>query len=93
MLSSTKLRENVYALLDEVLKTGNPLEIERKGHTFLIIPQAPVSKLDRLIPRPTIKGDPEDLAHLDWSDATRQFLGRKARLTIWLFDFRLPFHC
>lgn len=67
-VSSTKFRENVYALLDEVLETGNPLEVERKGRKLLIIPQAPVSKLDRLIPRPTIKGDPEGLVHLDWSD-------------------------
>lgn len=67
-VSSTKFRGNVYALLDEVLETGNPLEVERKGRKLLIIPQAPVSKLDRLIPRPTIKGDPEGLVHLDWSD-------------------------
>lgn len=67
-VSSTKLRENVYALLDEVLATGNPLEVERKGRKLLIVPQKPVSKLVRLAPRPTIKGDPEKLVHLDWSD-------------------------
>jgi hypothetical protein len=67
-VSSTKLRENVYALLDEVLKTGNPLEVERKGRKLLIIPQKPISKLERLTTRPSIKGDPEDLVHLDWSE-------------------------
>lgn len=66
-VSSTKLRENVYALLDEVLETGTPLEVERKGRKLLILPQNPVSKLSRLRARPTIKGDPEDLVHLDWS--------------------------
>lgn len=66
-VSSTKLRENVYALLDEVLETGTPLEVERKGRKLLILPQDPVSKLSRLRVRPTIKGDPEDLVHLDWS--------------------------
>ncbi|MEI6337694.1 MAG: type II toxin-antitoxin system Phd/YefM family antitoxin [Verrucomicrobiota bacterium] len=66
-VTSTKLRENVYALLDEVLATGNPLEVERKGRKLLIIPQKPVSKLERLSARSTIKGDPEDLVHLDWS--------------------------
>ncbi len=66
-VSSTKLRENVYALLDEVLETGTPLEVKRKGRKLLIVPQKPVSKLSRLRVRPTIQGNPEDLVHLDWS--------------------------
>ncbi len=66
-VSSTKLRENIYALLDEVLATGTPLEVERKGRKLLIIPQAPASKLQRLQARNTIKGSPEEIVHMDWS--------------------------
>jgi hypothetical protein len=66
-ISSTKLRENIYTLLDEVLKTGKPLEIDRKGRKLLIIPEPPASKLARLRKRRTIKGDPETLVSMDWS--------------------------
>jgi hypothetical protein len=66
-VSSTKLRENIYALLDEVLETGKPLEIRRKGRKLFIVPEPPSSKLARLRKRPTIKGDPEKLVHRDWS--------------------------
>ena len=31
MISATELQKNLYRLLDEVLKTGVPVEIERKG--------------------------------------------------------------
>jgi len=66
-ISSTKLRENIYALLDEILETGKPLEVDRKGRKLLIIPEPPKSKLARLRKRGTIKGDPEDLVSMDWS--------------------------
>lgn len=66
-ISSTKLRENIYTLLDEVLKTGKPLEVSRKGRKLLIVPEPPESKLARLRKRRTIEGDPEDLVRMDWS--------------------------
>lgn len=66
-ISATKLRENVYKILDEVLETGEPLEVSRKGRTLIIVPKPPPSKLSRLHPRPTVKGDAEDLVHIDWS--------------------------
>lgn len=61
------LRENIYRILDEILETGVPVEIERKGRLLLIAPLAPQSKLANLRPRDLIVGDPEDLVHLDWS--------------------------
>jgi antitoxin (DNA-binding transcriptional repressor) of toxin-antitoxin stability system len=70
MVTATELRQNIYRLLDEVLETGEPLEIERRGRRLRIVRDEQArTKLDRLTPRPdAIVGDPQDLVHLDWSD-------------------------
>lgn len=70
--SVTKLRANLYKLLDQVLETGVPLEIERHGRRLLIVPAERTGRLERLRPHPGyIGGDPEELVHLDWSDEWR----------------------
>jgi hypothetical protein len=67
-LTASQLRADVYRVLDRVLESGIPAEIERKGRVLRIVPEAMPSRLTRLVERPTfIKGDPDDLAHLDWS--------------------------
>lgn len=67
-VNPTELRANLYRLLDEVLETGIPLEIERNGRRLRIVADPPTSKLDRLVPHPgTIIGDPEDIVEMDWS--------------------------
>jgi antitoxin (DNA-binding transcriptional repressor) of toxin-antitoxin stability system len=69
-ITASKLRENIYKVLDGILETGVPVEIERRGRTLRIVPaeDRPNLKLDRLERRPdTIVGDPQDLVHLDWS--------------------------
>jgi hypothetical protein len=69
-LTATQLRKNVYRVLDEILETGRPVEIERKGRMLridLVEPRAG-SKLSRLERRPeVIVGDPDDLVEIDWS--------------------------
>ena len=71
--SATKLRQNLYFILDGVLKTGVPVEVERNGQMFVIQPKKPVGKWDRLESHDVQKGDPEELVHLDWS---REWNGR-----------------
>lgn len=69
-ISASELRQNIYKLLDEVLETGRPLEVERKGKLLRIWPAETESRLHRLdsLPRRSdIIGDPEDLVHIDWS--------------------------
>jgi hypothetical protein len=69
-LTASKLRENIYKILDQVLDTGVAVEIVRRHRRLKIVPaDEPVtSKLDRLKARPkTLVGDPQDLVHLDWS--------------------------
>jgi antitoxin (DNA-binding transcriptional repressor) of toxin-antitoxin stability system len=71
-VTASELRQDVYRLLDEVLETGVPLEIERKGRLLRIVPADGPSKLARCERRPGyIVGDPEDLVHLDWSEEWR----------------------
>ena len=68
-LSLTKMRSDLYKIMDRVLDTGIPVEIERRGRKIRIVAVAPKSKLDNLVKRPgTIMGDPEEIVHMDWSD-------------------------
>jgi PHD/YefM family antitoxin component YafN of YafNO toxin-antitoxin module len=71
-ITLTQLRANIFKLIDQVLETGTPLEIERKGRRLKIIPEQEVSKMDKLIARDDfVKGDLDDFIHLDWSDQWR----------------------
>lgn len=67
-ITASNLRANVYRLLDGVLESGRPLEIERKGRILVIAPQETESIWERLPRRKgAIVGDPDELIHLDWS--------------------------
>lgn len=71
-ITASRLRANVYKVLDEVLETGTPVEIERRGRRLRIVPAEPTRRLDRLVRRPDyLKVDPESIVHLDWSDEWR----------------------
>lgn len=67
--ASSALRGNIYKLLDNVLESGKPLEVERKGRTLQlqIILKEMGSKLSKLTKHDCIQGDPESLVHIDWS--------------------------
>ena len=65
-LTVTKLRANIYKVLDSVLETGGSVEVQRRGKRLKISPVKSSSKLQNLIPRPdAIAGNPEDIIHLD----------------------------
>lgn len=70
------LRQDLYRYLDEVLTTGEPLEIVRDGRILRIVAAeeaAPYAvgrgKLGALIPRDVGVDDPLALAEVGWSDA------------------------
>ena len=66
-ITATELRGNIYKILDEVLNTGRPIEINKGGKKLKIMPVDRVNKLDNLISRPdVIKGDPEELVDISW---------------------------
>lgn len=75
-ISLTQLRANLYKLVDQVIESGIPIEIERKGVTVQLVSVRKKSKLANLTKHPgTIKGSPEDIVHVDWS---KEWKGRKA---------------
>lgn len=66
--TASKLRANIYRMLDEVLETGQSLEIERNGKILVLAPKEEKSIWDRLPRREgAIVGDPDELIHIDWS--------------------------
>ena len=69
MITASKLRQDVYQLLDQVLERGKPLEIKRKGRLLRIVPDPlPASRLSKLQRHATLTCDPDEIVHLDWSD-------------------------
>lgn len=66
-VTASKLREDVYRILDRVLETGVPVEVERRGKLLRIVAAQPTSKLRKLKRRRYLRVDPEEIVHLDWS--------------------------
>lgn len=66
-LKASSLRENIYRILDQVLETGVPVEIERRGKILKIVSAEPPSKLENLKARDYLRCDPEELVEMDWS--------------------------
>ena len=74
-LSLTALRKQLFPVVDRVLDTGIPVEIERNGRKLLIIPiDQPTSRLANLRKRHGIIGNPDDLVDLkvgEWHDPSK----------------------
>ena len=66
-ITASKLREDVYRILDAVIETGQPVEVLRKGTVLKIVPEKSASKLARLKKRNVFVGNPEDIIGMDWS--------------------------
>lgn len=70
--SVSRLRADLYRVLDRVLETGVPVEIERNGKRLRIVPAEREGRLKNLTPHPEfLRADPESLVHMDWSDEWR----------------------
>ncbi|MBI4235421.1 type II toxin-antitoxin system Phd/YefM family antitoxin [Candidatus Peregrinibacteria bacterium] len=66
-ITASGLRQNVYKILDQSLKTGKDVEIIRKGMIFKIVPPKKRDKLKNLQKKKIMQCKPEYLIHLDWS--------------------------
>jgi antitoxin (DNA-binding transcriptional repressor) of toxin-antitoxin stability system len=68
-VTATKLRENLYRILDRVAQTGETVEIARGDKVLKIAVVSPRKKMKRLVSRKNyLKGDPYEIVHLDWAD-------------------------
>jgi len=64
-ISLTALRSQLFKIVDRVIESGIPVEIERKGHKLKIVLEEKKSKFDNLKRRNCIVGDPDDLIDLE----------------------------
>jgi hypothetical protein len=71
-ITATKLRQNLYRILDEIIDSGIPVRINRKGEILKIIPEKKKSKLERLIEHKTIVGDPESIIDISFADEWKE---------------------
>ena len=75
--SASQLRANIYKILDQVLESGQPVEIERNGQILKIVPpgyveptpykKGPQNRFSQLKDRKAFyKCDPEEMFENDW---------------------------
>ncbi len=72
-ISLTALRNKLFKVVDEVIQTGIPAEIDRNGHRLKIVLEDKKSKLNNLKPHDCIVGDPDELIQLEvatWDEAS-----------------------
>lgn len=67
--TATALRKDIYSLLDSVLESGIPLEIERKGKRLRIVPEGKTGRLERLEKHDIVIGDSADLPDVHWDES------------------------
>ena len=63
-LTLTALRQRLFEVADQVLRTGVSVAIRRRGRTLLLSPASAPSKLARLKRRKLIRGKPEALVNV-----------------------------
>jgi hypothetical protein len=67
-LTASKLRQEVYKILDEIIRTGKPAEIERNGHLLKIVPvKHHYNKLNKLKKHRLTEEDSDNFEHIDWT--------------------------
>lgn len=72
-ITASKLRENIYRILDDALESGNAVEVIRKGKVLKIVPEKRPSRLANLKKRKNaFVGDPDDIIRLDWMKQWRE---------------------
>jgi hypothetical protein len=72
IITATKLRQNLYRILDEILDSGIPVKINRKGEILKIMPEKKKSKLERLAEHSTIIGDPESIISINFDNEWKE---------------------
>jgi hypothetical protein len=71
-ISLTALRGKLFKIVDQVIQTGNPVVIERKGFRVKLVLEGKKSKLNNLESHDCIVGNPDDLVRIkvdEWRGA------------------------
>ncbi len=68
MITPSELRQNLYNLLDQVILTGEAIEIKRKGKVLKIIFEPSKSKLENLKKRDVLNCAPDEIIHNNWEE-------------------------
>ena len=69
-ISPSALRADIYRILDEVLETGKPVEINRRGQILRIVLDGQQPRSRRLVRRTdVIVGSADDLDDISWEDS------------------------
>ncbi len=69
-ITPTQLRANLYKVLDQVIETQQPIEINRNGQIVKLVFEKKKNrgKLINLTAHPeTLCVEPETIVHMDWS--------------------------
>lgn len=73
-VTPTKLRENLFSLLDEAIETGKVLDVKRKGHILHIVPEKKLSKLDNIVPKKITNASDEEIIDANWEKEWKPFI-------------------
>jgi len=68
-MTLTELRKNIYHVVDDVIRTGKTVKIQRKGKTVFLCTGNRGGKLDRLrnaAGRRALGCRPEEIISMDW---------------------------
>jgi hypothetical protein len=71
-MKATQLRANLYKTLDEIIATGKPVRVERKGKVVLIAPEQPVKQQRVFKKRKLLVNPDEDITQIDWMTEWRK---------------------
>jgi hypothetical protein len=79
-VTATRLRSELYRILDRVLETGESVEVVRAKGTVVLRPavsERVARRKGKSKPKPKrdlVVGDPDDLVHFDWSKHWKPYL-------------------
>jgi len=74
VVTPSKLRENLYNLLDSVIEKGELLEISRKGKLLRIVPEQRPSRLDKIVAKNITTASDDELINTSWESEWKPFI-------------------
>ncbi len=73
-ITPSKLRENLYNLLDVVIETKEPLEVKRNGQILMIVPEHKKSRLKSIQPKKITSCSDDELINTSWEGEWKPFI-------------------